>query len=649
MLVFSSAHILFWSNMKALGFRSSRAPVWIAGATVTVIVTLTFLLLFWNRFLGLRSGDGGFSGGILFLDGYVPYRDFYAPGPPLFMLRCAAVLSLFGKTMVVIRATGIAERLVLAVLLYAWLARFFKAGNAALAAIVTMVASTLDLSDPLSSYNHFTILLSLAAALPSSYALDENRTPRTLLTLGMTAGAFAFLSIACKQTIGLAITVALPIIVGACLLQLEGIRKCVAYLTGFFAAWFACMLLFLAWFVRMGILRTFLRQIFVTGPAAKAAHAGDFLTRFFYVYQYMHWEIAFGLIGFLICFGALRRAGKREGPPQDSTRTSWLQVLGALLLGVAAIALSFRVPRHILDDYLLLSPIGEVIDSGRIVRSLICVAFFGSALLGFFYFVRFFLKGGLSRRQSQFLLFTAVSFSVAFMLSLSYPAFEAMTIPGLALFLAALLEDTQGWRKWGLYAACTALLIFEIQMKLDAPFFFAGWAEPPVALANQTSTLPELKGMLLPKSTVDFVDTTVHIIEQNSSPKDTIFVYPEFAFLYGATHRMPATFSGSHNIDVVPDAFARQEAARLLLHPPAVIVYGEESDRYLIGQEMLWRNGQPSGLRAIVAAVKSLGSQYQEAARFIPYGHFGYIHVYVRPKSWSHPLSPSTVDPALPH
>jgi hypothetical protein len=112
---------------------------------------------------------------------------------------------------------------------------------------------------------------------------------------------------------------------------------------------------------------------------------------------------------------------------------------------------------------------------------------------------------------------------------------------------------------------------------------------------------------------------------------------------------MPATFSGSHNIDVVPDAFARQEAARLLLHPPAVIVYGEESDRYLIGQEMLWRNGQPSGLRAIVAAVKSLGSQYQEAARFIPYGHFGYIHVYVRPKSWSHPLSPSTVDPALPH
>lgn len=620
--------------MKALGFRSSRAPVWIAGACVTVLVTLAFLLLFWNRFVGLRSGDGGFTGGMIYLDGFVPYRDYYSAGPPLFLLRCVAVLSLFGKTMVAIRAAGIFERLLLAVLVYAWLARFFKAGNAALAAIVTMVASTLDLSDPLSSYNHFTILMGVAAALASSYALDENRTPRTLLFIGAVAGAFAFLSIACKQTIGLAITVALPIIVGACLLHLESLRKSLAYLGGYIAAWFTSLLLFFAWFVHMGILRTFLQQIFITGPAAKASRGGDFFTRFIYVYRTMRWETALGLIGFLICFAAIRRLDKSDAPPQDSPRTAWLQVFGVLLLGAVAYALSFKVPRHILDDYLLLSPLGEIIDSYRIVRSLICLVFFGSAFLGLFYFVRFFLKGGLTRRQSQFLLFAAVSFSVAFMLSLSYPAFEAMTVPGLGLFLAALLEATPGWRKWGIFVACTALLIFEIQLKLDAPFFFAGWAEPSVAMANQRSTLPELKGMLLPKSTVDFVDTTVHIIQQNSAPTDTIFVYPEFAFLYGASHRMPATFSGSHNIDVVPDSLARQEAARLLLHPPAVIVFGEESDRFLIGQEMLWRNGQPSGLRDIIASVKTLTAQYQEAARFVPYGHFGYIHVYVRPKSW---------------
>lgn len=630
--------------MKVPGFRSNRAPLWIAGASITVLFTLAFLLLFWNRFIGLRSGDGGFSGGMIFLNGSVPYRDFYAVGPPLFLLRCAAVLSLFGKTLTAIRAAGVFERLLLATLLYVWLARFFKAGNAALTTMVTMVASTLDLSDPVSSYNHFTILMSVAAALASSYALDENRTPRSLLTVGAIAGVFAFLSIACKQTIGLAITVCLPIIVGACLIRFDGIRKSAAYLGGYFAAWIASLALFLAWFVRMGILHTFLSQIFVTGPAAKASHASDFFTRFIYVYKPMGSEIAIGLIGFLICCTALHLAGKREGDPQDTARSSWLLILAALVMGGGSIALAFVVPHNILDDYLLGSPLGAYIDSYRIVRSLIPFVFFGTFLLGICYLLQFLRKGGLSRRQSQFLLFTAVSFSITFMLSLSYPAFEALTVPGLALFLAALLEETHGWRKWLIYTGCLALLIFEIQLKLDVPFAFAGWVDPPVAIANQTSTLPELKGMRLPKPTVEFIDTTVHIIQQNSSPSDTIFVYPEFAFLYAAAHRMPTTFSGSHNIDVVPDAFAREEAARLLRHPPAVIVYGAESDRFLIGQERLWRNGLPSGQREIIAAVKTLAAQYQEAARFIPYGHLGYVHVYVRPKSWS----PSASAPVSP-
>jgi small basic protein len=638
-------HLHFtWSTMKAPRFRLSRAPVWIAGLSVTVLVTLVFLLLFWNRFIGLRSGDGGLTGGMIFLNGFVPYRDFYSPGPPLFLLRSAAILSLFGKTLVALRAAGVFERVLLATLLYAWLARFFKAGNAALATIVTIVASASDFSDPLSSYNHFTILMSVAAALASSYALDENRTQRALLAIGSIAGAFAFLSIASKQTIGLAITVCLPIIVGACLIRLDGLRKSVAFIGGFFAAWFAGLALLLAWFVRLGILHIFLRQIFVIGPAAKSSHAADFFTRFIYVYNSMRWETALGLIGFLICCAALYRSGRRDGKLVDATRSSWILVLGALVLGAGAIALSFVVPRQILDNYLLSSPLGTYVDSYRIVRSLIPCVFFGSWLLGVAYFLRFCWKGGLSRRQSQFLLFTAVSFSVAFMLSLSYPAFEAMTIPGLALFLAALLEETQDWRKWLIYTACTALLIFEIQLKVDAPFAFAGWGDLSVASANQTSTLPELKGMRLPRPTLDLVETIVHIIQQNSSPTDTIFIYPELSILYGLSHRMPATISGSHNIDVVPDAFAREEAARLLLHPPAVIVYGAESDRFLIGQERLWRNGLPSGQRAIIAAVRTLGAQYQEVATIIPPGHLGYVHVYVRPKSWNL----STSAPALP-
>jgi hypothetical protein len=133
---------------------------------------------------------------------------------------------------------------------------------------------------------------------------------------------------------------------------------------------------------------------------------------------------------------------------------------------------------------------------------------------------------------------------------------------------------------------------------------------------------------------VKFVDSTVRIIQENSAPTDTIFTYPEFSIFYSLAHRMPATFSGSHNLDLFPDAFARKEAARLLAHPPAVIIYGSESDIFLIGQEVLWRNGMPSGQRAILAAINSLKVRYRLAGKFQPYGRSGYWYVYVRPKDW---------------
>jgi hypothetical protein len=619
--------------MKALGPRQGRTPVVVAGAVVTLAITLGFLLMFWNRFLGLRSGDGAFSAAILFLDGAVPYRDFYNPGPPLFLLRCAALLAAFGKTMMVLRVAAIVERLLLAGLLYAWLVRFFKAGDAALAAMVTMVVSTLDISDPLSSYNHFSMLMGVAAGYASSFALDEKRSQRGLLLSGAVAGGLAFLSMACKQTIGLAVTVALPVIVGLCLIRLEGVRRFAAYLAGYIGAWCATLAVLLSWFVHMGLLRSFLRMIFVTGPAAKSTHPIDFWIRTLFVMRHMQWEAWLGLIGCLICWRMVDRSGRREQREPDTSFASWLQIAGVLLLGVGAIALSYRVPHYLLDDYVDSSIFGPIVTSFQIVRSLIYVVLFGTAVVGLFYFGLYLVRG-LSRRQSQFLLFTAVSFCCAFMLSLSYPAFEAMTVPGLALLLAALLDEAKGWRRWPLYLICLAVMIFDIQVKMETPFAFAGWPEPPVAMANQRSTLPELRGMLLPRSTVDFVDTTVHIIQQNSAPGDTIFVYPEFAFLYGASHRMPATFAISHNIDVVPDSMAREEAARLLLHPPAVLIYGWESDGFLIGQERLWRNSQPSGQRELIAAVKTLAAQYHLAARFAPYARAGFLSVYVRPDRW---------------
>jgi len=81
-----------------------------------------------------------------------------------------------------------------------------------LAAMVTMVISTGDVADPVSSYNHFTIMLAIASGFAASYALDQGRKKRALLTIGCLAGVLSLLCLASKQTIGLGVTFAIPVV-----------------------------------------------------------------------------------------------------------------------------------------------------------------------------------------------------------------------------------------------------------------------------------------------------------------------------------------------------------------------------------------------------------------------------------------------------
>lgn len=596
---------------------SSKGKTVLAGAMVTALVTLFFFLLFWNRFLGLRSGDGGFTGGVYFLKGILPYRDYYGVVPPLFTARSAAVLAIFGRLPIVLRGFAVFERMSLGLLLYGWLVRFFRVKDAALAAVVTIVLSAGDSADPVSSYNHFTILLAVATGFAASYAIDKGRAERALAGIGCLAGVLSLLCLATKQTIGLGVTVAIPVAVGLGLLRLEGVQKAVRFVAGFAVGWLAATGALLIWMVHVGILRAFLTQAFVTGPAAKASHFGDFVVRTFAVMEGYWWAALIALAVLAISWGALRRSDNEE--KVDSVTDSLAGILTVLLLGLGAIGASTLTPWQTL---------GFLPDLP--VKPTIYISLMGSGLLVFYYLWRL-VRGMLSRRQSQFALFATIAFIVALMTSLSYPVFEAMIIPGLGLILAVLLNDFEGWRRWIVYAVCGALMFCTALFKEGMPFGFSGWFEPPVSAATMSSSLPELQGFLLPPDMVDFADSTIRIIRENSTAQDTIFVYPELGLFYGATERMPATFAGSHNMDTVPDSFAREEAQRLLRVRPAVLIYGPKSEQLLMAEEQIWRNGKPSGQRDLLAAVESLAREYRMVRMFRMYPIGEPVYVFVRP------------------
>src|ERR1700722_17848971 len=78
-------------------------------ALVVVAVTLLFFSSFFNRFAGLRSGDGAYSSGDAWLVGKLPYRDYFCTATPLNIMKSAAILAMFGDRLFVLRAFALFE------------------------------------------------------------------------------------------------------------------------------------------------------------------------------------------------------------------------------------------------------------------------------------------------------------------------------------------------------------------------------------------------------------------------------------------------------------------------------------------------------------------------------------------------------------
>ena len=370
---------------------------------------------------------------------------------------------------------------------------------------------------------------------------------------------------------------------------------------------------------RMHLLGDMLRMLFVAGPQAKAPHLVAFLTRELSVAWSNAGWVVLGSAVLVVSWRPMRRAltqdgGGLAGDEGVARRVARVLGVGLLTIGSAELLALTRLPA--LDD---------------VTKSMVYFSFLGGTALLVVLVARWMKRSVvLTARQAEVLLFAALSWATAASLSLSWPAFEAMLLPGIALLLAALLAGARGRAGRWAYAGVAIAVFLSVREKLDRPFLFDGQQEQPVRLATARSGLPALRGMRLPASTVDLLDRITETIQQNTQPGDTIFTYPELGLFYALSGRRPATFAGSHNIDVVNDMIARTEAARLLVAPPKVIVFYRQSDAEMRGAEALWREGRPSGQRDLIAAVERLVAGYRLAGGYRLAPEDAPIQVYVR-------------------
>lgn len=554
-----------------------------------------YFLAFFNRFAALRSGDGEFAGGMALLAGRLPYRDYFTAGPPLNSVKAAIELSLFGKALIVSRTCAVVERLALAGLMYAWLRRSFGAWASTWAALVTVIISAGDRTDPLASYNHDAIFFAMLCGFAASVSLEVWRPRRTLL-LALAAGVAVGLSSLTKQTIGLGTAVAVAVIAGAACARLFNLRRCAAWLAMYWLGFAVPVLAIAGYLAHLGVLHACLQMLFVTGPHAKAGKPGMFILREIVVaLGYWLW-VLLGVAGLALSGRAIMRsiAAEKSGDP-ESPRWRTFAAAVVVTIGAAELLALTRLPA--LRD---------------VSKSAVYFTFIGTTIFGLIAIdLAWKRTPKTTLRLWQLAILAAVGWSVAFTLSLSWPAFEAMTIPGLGLLLAAAVEGARGWGRRLLYAVMIAMIFLAVREKLDLPFTFDNQDEAPVRMATVRSRLPEMRGMRLAPEEVRLLDETVPLMQSAAEHGQSVFTYPEFVLLYALSGANPPTWATSHNIDVVSDSLAREDAERLLRNPPQVIAFARPSERDLEVQEAIWRDGKPSGQRDLVKAIDTLLPEYR--------------------------------------
>ena len=596
-----------------------------AAHAVLLLLTAAFFATWFNRFAGLRSGDGEFTGGMALLAGRLPYRDYFTAGPPLNTMKSALLLWIFGPMLIVNRVTGVVERLILASILFRWLRQVVSPAQALVATLLAMVLSAGDRTDPIASYNHDCILWAMAGGLAASLALERTSSARRLALLAVGSGLCAVLSLLTKQTVGAGVVACLWLLPAVLLHDRPGRRM--SWVAAFGAGAALPLLLAGAVLQHFRVLGAALRMLFVTGPSAKAGHAGDFVVRTALVGRDNLGWIALGIFWAVLAWGPMRRglAGSAERlEPSRWPTMQWLVRLG--LAGVSLLALAEALRR--------LPALHDASKSVVYATEILLTLMLGWLCRSWLRPTSRAPAASAAPAATHVILLTAMSIAVALLLSLSWPAFEAMLLPGTGLAAALVLAGSAGRQRRITYGIFGLLLLLQMREKLNLPFGFDREDEGSVAEATVSSDLPALRGMRLPAATVAFIDETTRLVRKQTCADEMIFVYPEMSLLYSLTGRGWPTWSPSHNIDVVNDALARTEAARILKAPPAVLVSYAESERDIEGAERLWRRGRPSGQRELAAAVAQLARDFRPVASYTLRPGDAPVTVWMRPDVW---------------
>lgn len=543
----------------------------------------------------------------LILDGKIPYRDFYLYLTPFYSVLLSGFIYLFGESYFGLRLFGMIIMLMIGILLYQNLSRFFSPASSMFATIVACVYYQSGVAHIPYDFTQVLTLFTLASTLMLILASEivEGASPwkwkSTALGYLFFAGLFASLAFFTKQSNGAFVVLGASVSFFYVCIDLK--KKDWSGLAAFAAGGLTPAIILLAWLAHADALHAFWQQIFVGAMAAKGSGnqilfswmkglmTPVFVVQMISIVKWMlaiiiislilqlaRYVIAVGktksllvsikiVVGILLSFAALWSA--YTGFPASSA--NWISFgtqVNNYIIPVAVSVAIFLLVGGIVSC--VIPRLNHLVNASLVVSGVMAVGMI--------------CGNGTSAGLSEIGVFTM-----------------------FALVLAALM-DLRLFRYVGFFVALGlgfSLIVTFANKKFEHPYAWWGVKEPSVHLATHRAQAPIFMWLRMSKETAENLDAISASLAK--APFDgEIFAFPNIPFIYLLTNRWPDSKVIVPWFDFLPDEPARKEAERLLNKPPSVIVNVRLPEEAWTAHERLFRDGAPMGQRDIQRTIKVL-------------------------------------------
>lgn len=624
--------------------RNSESYVWI-GALFIVLVSLAYSsLYFFNTFPISEGWNVNYAE--LFLQGKMPYRDFYYYLPPLPLFLDVIFWKLSFGFLIVYRFWYLIQRITIYLLFYRLLCRYFSWKYVALSCAIAEILCTAEVYDLFGDYNQTVSFLGILLACASVNFVRSEKTRPKLKNLFL-AGIVLGLMFLCKQTIVVAaFLVYIVALIVHCIINKD--KYFLQYVLVTAAGAVVPIGLVAIWLAANDALIPFIDQVFLSvsgkGSILRIAVEGISLAL-------LHadlWVLAFLTFAITLL-------------PQKSGvgfRRLEIASVAATIIATVLIVIKFNLLDFISAFFtdikiVIILVVGafpaillflfrrKIKHSGRWLKGALffwCVLFWGGILYskdilgaivskglfslietGFgtvvFYlqliFLAYFLVGRIkfgtqAKIIEELAMLSCAGISVAYASTMA--AAGGVFAPHAVIFITPLvlgytfakLKQNTVSRAFRcvLYGFCMILITITCAQKAVVSYSWWGTDSKPMWEKTYSTKLPALFGFTFSREDQEMYETISALIQDNSDENDLIFGYPFIKIFNILCNRYESTFVPVLWYDVVGDGYVEETLHELEQNLPEIVIW-KDVPGALQAHETAYRGGKPLVQRKI--------------------------------------------------